>query len=115
MTSVIDPPGLIRFEGFGVGTEIWGSTQANFAVVLPGRHTKETAILLNDPAGALLAETAGRDDTPEFREAAARAAGEALLHELVGNDAHIPSLISVSRALIEAEPGLRERIVSRLA
>ena len=115
MTSVIDPPGLIRFEGFGVGTEIWGSTQANFAVVLPGRHTKETAILLNDPAAALIAEGAATEITPEFREAAARAAGEVLLEELVRSDSHIPSLISVSRALMEAEPGLRERIVSRLA
>ena len=106
MTAVTGPDVLIRFEGYSPGTEIWGSTQANFLVQLPGRHAKECAVLLNDPAARLLAANAGQDDTPEFREMAARAVGEAILHDIVARGAPLESVVMASSAYFEAHPAV---------
>ena len=105
----------IRFEGYSPGTEIWGSTQADFLVQSSGQHAKEAAILLNDPAAKMLAEASGREDTPEFREEAARVAGQVVLEELVGRTVSLDSIITVSKWYFELNPGALERVKAALA
>ena len=106
MAAATEPSFAIRFEGYSPGTEIWGATQANFLVSTPGQHSKEAAVLLNDPAAAMLANELGRDDTPEFREAAARAVGYAALTDIVTRGAHFDSALIVSRAYLEEHPAV---------
>lgn len=59
--------GNVRFEGMGVGTEIWGATQANFLVLVPPQHAKEAAVLLNDPAAKQLASAQWAPDQSRNR------------------------------------------------
>lgn len=109
------PPGELRFESLSAGTDIWGATQSNFLVALPGRHAKEAAILLNDPAAKLLAEAAGAENTEEFRAEAARVAGEVILRVRMESGWPIESIISVSRKFLEDEPEIAEQIKVALA
>ena len=105
----------VRFEGYSVGTEIWGSTQANFLVKLPGRNAREAAVLLNDPTATLLAGATGHDDTPEFRERAARIAGELALRDAVERRGEFDSVTLLSKAYLEQRPGLFGQIQAALA
>ena len=105
----------VRFEGYSPGTEIWGSTQADFLLVVPGRHAKEMAVLLNDPAAKFLAESTGREDGPEFRETAARGTGEAALSELVASGRPFESILMISRAYLDEHPAVLERVKAELA
>ena len=106
MTTAMEPTAEIRFEGYSPGTEIWGSTQANFLVQFAGRHAREVAVLLNDPAAKLLAADSGREDSQEFREEAARAVGEAVLKDVVARGASIESVVMASAAYFEAHPAV---------
>jgi hypothetical protein len=106
MTLVTEPAALIRFEGYTPGTEIWGSTQANFLIQYPGQHAKEAAVLLNDPAARLLAVSAGREDSQEFREEAAKVVGEAVLKDIVDRGAPLESIIMASAAYFDARPNV---------
>jgi len=108
-------PAAVRFEGFSIGTEIWGSTQANFLVRLPGRNAREAAVLLNDPTAALLAEATGNTDSPEFRQRAARIAGELTLQEAVERRGEVDAVIMLSRAYLEQRPGLFGQVQAALA
>ncbi|MEO8538220.1 MAG: hypothetical protein ABI577_00675 [bacterium] len=107
--------GEVRFEGLSVGTEIWGATQANFLVSFPGRHAKEAAILLNDPAAKLLSEATGRENTPEFRAQAAAIAGEIILLDRLEHGAPIESVMSLSGSFFAEEPAVGDRIKAALA
>ncbi|MEZ4481292.1 MAG: hypothetical protein R3B97_09075 [Dehalococcoidia bacterium] len=72
----------IEFQRFTPGADLLGATQANFSIDRPGIHAKELSILLNNPAAAYIAEIVGRENTPAFREEAARIAGKAWLRRL---------------------------------
>ncbi|MGB4862891.1 MAG: hypothetical protein WBO97_10540 [Tepidiformaceae bacterium] len=117
MTAVMDPPAeiVITFEGTSPGTEIWGATQANFSVHVPGHNAKEGAALLNDPAATMLAEAVGKDDTPEFREAAARAAGKAAVKEMMARGEPFDSTLMISRAYLQERPAVFEAAKAALA
>lgn len=110
MTSQPESQAMVRFEGGSVGTEIWGMTQANFLVVIPGRHAKETAINLTDKAAAVLAEQLGEANTAEFRQRVAREAGYAFLEPLAKDEGHIDSVIVVSEAFLEEHPEVLSRL-----
>lgn len=114
MTVVTEPAALIRFEGYSPGTELWGSTQANFLIQLPGRNAKECAVLLNDPAARLLAGAAGREDTPEFREVAARVVGQAILDDVVARGGPLESIVMASIAYFESNPAVLARAEAAL-
>ncbi len=114
MTAVTEPTENIRFEGYTVGTEIWGATQANFLIAMEGRHAKEAAILLNDPAAKYLAEVLGAEDSEEFRQAAARAVGQAVLREALANGRPFSSITTVSRTYFDEHPGVLEAVRAAL-
>jgi len=114
MTAVMEA-GEVRFEGFSPGTEIWGSTQANFLVKLPGRHAKESAILLNDPTAKALAEELGRENTQEFREEAARLAGGIIFRDVLERGRPIDSVVMASNAFFEERPDLLAALKASLS
>ncbi len=115
MAAATESPFQIRFEGFSPGTEIWGATQANFLISAQDRHSKEAAALLNDPAAKMLAADLGREDNPEFREAAARAVGQAALTELVAIGAPFDSALIISNAYLEEHPSVLNAAKAALA
>ena len=96
----------ITYHGPGEGAELWGGTQADFALDWPGRPAKEVAILLQDAAAEALAQAASAEDGPDFRAAAARAMGEVWLQALVERQGHIESVIVVSAATLAERPEL---------
>jgi hypothetical protein len=100
----------VRFEGMSVGTELWGMTQANFLVSLPGRHAKEAAVLLNDAAAKLVAEAAGVDDTPQLRERLAMETGKYWLRHQLDAGASVESAVIVSSGLLREHPDLLEHL-----
>ena len=111
-------PSAIRFESIGVGTELWGGTQANFLIVHTGHHAKEAAVVLNTPAAAYIAEFLGEADTPEFRALAAQHVGRLWLEHLEAAGRPVPSLVFLSKSALEAEPALLEQLrpgIGRLA
>ena len=100
--------GNVRFEGMGVGTEIWGATQANFLVLMPPHHAKEAAVLLNDPAAKQLASALGLEDSAEFRADAARAVGQLYLEDRLAAGKPIESVTTLSHAFFNERPDLFE-------
>ncbi len=113
MTAVTEPA-MVRFEGIASGTEIWGGTQADFTIQAEGWPAKEAAVLLNDPAAALLAEAVGRENTEEFRNAAAEAAGRVVFELEAAKRGSIDSLVMVSKAYFDLNPGVFERVKALL-
>ena len=103
---------LVRYEGIGSGVgELWGATQANFLVSggqLPAG--KEVAVMLNDPAAAMLAEAAGAENTPEFRAIAAQRVGEAAIRQEYGRTGRVAAIVTVSRMTLESQPALLEAL-----
>ena len=114
MTMATDS-GQVRFEGYSVGTEIWGSTQANFLVKMPGRNAKEVAVLLNDPTARAIAEAVGREDSQAFREQAARITGEFVLRDILEKRHQVESVILVSKSYFEEFPGLLDEVRAALS
>ncbi|HNM78252.1 MAG TPA: hypothetical protein PKI89_07810 [Tepidiformaceae bacterium] len=104
--TTTETTGAVMFQGIGVGTEIWGATQANFLVSLPPGHAKEVAILLNDPAAKQLASEVGAEDGDDFRALAAQAAGEAYLQDRLTNGHPIEAVSYISHALLATRPDL---------
>ncbi len=98
----------VRFEGMGVGTEIWGATQANFLVLMPPHHAKEAAVLLNDPAAKQLAAAVGVEDGDAFRAEAARAVGQLYLEDRLAAGKPIESVTTLSHAFFTDRPDLLE-------
>lgn len=103
MVTAPDADTLVRFESYGTGDEIWGATQANFVVVRSGQNARETAVFLNDPAAAYLAELLGQQDTEEFRSLAARQVGARWLQRLVDAGQRVDAVTMLSRALLERD------------
>ena len=101
---------MVRYEGGSTGTEIWGMTQANFLIAIPGRHAKETAINLTDPAAQMLATQLGRENLPEFRQEAAREAGYAYLSPAAAAGGHVESIVVVSEGFLEDHPEVLRRL-----
>ena len=106
MTSAATPEITVRYEGPGVSTEIWAMTQANFLVMIPGHHAKESAIALVDNAAQFLAAQLGREDTPENRQALARDTGAYILRKRAKAGEHTDSVTTVSVALLSQHPEL---------
>ncbi|MCC6382925.1 MAG: hypothetical protein IT304_10480 [Dehalococcoidia bacterium] len=104
MVTAPDAETTVRFEGYGSGDEIWGATQANFVLVRPGQNARETAVFLNDPAAAHLADLLGEQDTEEFRARAARHVGAGWLERLIQGGRRVDAVIVLSRALLERDP-----------
>jgi hypothetical protein len=100
----------VRYEGGSVGTEIWGMTQANFLVAIPGRHAKEAAINLTDAAANALAAELGQENTVEFRQRMAREAGLAYLEPLAEADGHVDSQIVISEGFLDEHPEVLDRL-----
>ncbi|MFN0146324.1 MAG: hypothetical protein ACKVT1_07430 [Dehalococcoidia bacterium] len=96
----------VEFESIGTATEILGGTQANFVVHRPGQHGKEVAVVLNVPAATYAAKAVGVADTPEFQESATRRLGQAWLERVLARGEHADSVVFLSRAILEREPGL---------
>ena len=114
MTTMAEPA-MVRFEGIAPGTEIWGGTQADFTIQAEGRTAKEAAVLLNDPAAAILAEAVGRENTEDFRADAAKAAGTVIFEREAAHGGDIESLVMVSKAYLETHPELLERVKAAFA
>ncbi|MEX0784920.1 MAG: hypothetical protein WD557_19980 [Dehalococcoidia bacterium] len=112
MTQAPETELLVRYEGTGSGAhEIWGGTQANFLVAANGwPGAREVAVMLNDPAAALLAESAGAENTDEFRAEAANRVGEAVIRERHRRLGHVDAVVTVSRATLEEHPELLEAV-----
>ena len=115
MTTQQDTNAMVRYEGGSVGTEIWGMTQANFLVVVPGRHAKETAINLTDAAAEAVAGQMGAENTAEFRQNVAREAGAAFLEPLAAAGGHVDSIIVVSEAFLDQHPEVLVRLKAAAA
>jgi hypothetical protein len=96
----------VKFLGITPGGEIFGGTQANFAVDWPDTPAKELSILLNDPAAVYAAEKLGRENTPAFRDIAAERIGLAFVARLATQRHRLDSVTFITRAMLEADPAL---------
>jgi len=105
----------IRFEGMGEGTSAWGYTQANFLVHTPGRHGREIAVQVNDPACKYVASQLGQADSPELRDQIARAAGECWLPVVLAEQPDLPAIVTVSKAFLDEHPDILAAIKAALA
>lgn len=110
MSAATEPETLVRYDGISPGASIWGYTQGNFLVAVPGRNAKESAILMNEPAGKYLIAESALDDTPENREMLLKAIGEAWYPVLVEAGGDIPSIVTVSRAFLDDHPEVVEAV-----
>ena len=114
-TGTLHAADAVRFEGFSVGTEIWGMTQANFLVQVPGRHAKEAAVMFNDAAARMVAEVIAQPNSEELRERAAVAAGSAWFERAVATGAGIDSAVQVSEGFLHEHPWVLDAIKRALA
>ena len=96
----------VSYEGGGLGTELWGMTQANFLIAVPGRHAKEAAVNLTDAAALWLAKDLGEPDSLEFRQETARRLGAAFLAGVVEKELPVDSISIVSEGFLEDHPEL---------
>ncbi|MBI5946509.1 MAG: hypothetical protein HY875_00030 [Chloroflexi bacterium] len=107
MTTSSEPALQVQYEGGGVGTELWGMTQANFLVHVPNDASREVAVMVNDAAAAFLASRYGQDDTPEFRKNLARVVGRLWIEALHAEHGRISTpVLVISRATFDEQPGL---------
>ena len=114
MTAAEQLESQVQYEGPGVGSELWGGVQANFLVTWPHHHSREIAVLLNDPALAYLMDRTAAVDTPEFREGAARHVGDLWLQKLLKEGHPIPPVVVISRASLEAVGPFVDAIVNQV-
>lgn len=105
---------IIAYEGPGTAGEFWGATQAYFVVERPHQPAREVAILLNDAAAEALARQLGVEDTTEFREKAARAAGEAWIRKLLESGVHLAPSVFISAGTLREHPELVEAVRAAL-
>ena len=105
MTS-LETHSRVRYEGGSAGTEIWGMTQANFLVAMPGRHAKEVAVNLTDSAAAWLAKELGAEDSKTFRQDTARQIGAGYLTSAVDRGLAFDSMVIASEGFLEQHPEL---------
>ena len=104
--TAVQPQLMVRYEGGSPGTEIWGMTQANFLVAMPGRHAKESAVNLTDKAALWLANELGVPDSKEFRQDAARQIGTAFFSSVVERGLPLESIVLVAEGFLEDHPEL---------
>jgi hypothetical protein len=109
-----EPELQLRYQGPGYATEIWGVTQANFIIAIPGRNARELAVNVGPPVTTYMAEKAGREDTPEFRDAAAGALGECRLRQLYARGHQIDAIETITADLLEREPELLDCALKKL-
>lgn len=100
----------IQYEGAGAGTEIWGMTQANYLVAVPGGAAREVAVMVNDAAGAFLAERYQQENSPEFRKDLSRVVGRLWIEAFHEHHGHVGPLLVISRATFGEQPGLLAEI-----
>lgn len=105
----------IVYTGPGEAGELWGGTQANFAVELPDGGAKEAAVLLNDAATRQLAQELGIENTPEFRDLAARIIGQAWLQRNLRLYRRVDGNSMVSAADLKEAPELAEALKASVA
>lgn len=105
----------VRYECPGAGTEIWGMTQANFSVFIPGHHAKESAVNVTDAAARYLASELGREDTAEFRQRMATRIGARVLEQLAASGAHLDSAITISVAYLQEHPEILHELKAQEA
>lgn len=105
MTTLEAQP-TVRYEGGSAGTEIWGMTQANFLIAIPGHHAKEAAVNLTDAAASWLAKELGKADSKEFREEMARRIGAAFLSRIVAGGLAVESIVIASEGFLDDHPEL---------
>lgn len=105
----------VGYEGSSPGTDTWGYTQANFLVAIPGRNSKESAILMNEPAGKFLAAELEMADSAETRDALARALGEVWFPILIERGGDVESIVTVSRGFLDNHPEVIEAVRKALA
>lgn len=110
MPGTTESPAIVRYEGPSPGTDVSGYTQANFLVAVPGRNAKESAILMNGPAGRFLADEFGLEDSAEVRDALARALGETWFPTLVERGGDVESIVTVSRGFLDDHPEVVEAV-----
>jgi len=115
MPGATKSPAIVRCEGSSPGTDIWGYTQANFLVAIPGRNSKESAILMNEPAGKFLSAELGLEDSTETRDVLACALGEAWFPVLVEHGGDVESIVTVSRGFLDNHPEVIEAVRKALA
>ena len=115
MPVATESAATVRYEGSSPGSDSWGYTQANFLVAIPGRHPKESAILMNEPAGKFLVAELGLEESTEVREALARALGEAWFPILVEHGGDVESIVTVSRGFLDNHPEVVEAVRKALA
>jgi len=108
----VDAPSevIVRYDGGAVGTEIWGMTQANFLVRLPGANAKDVAVMLNDAAARVLAKALEQEDTPEFRRAAVEHAGAYLVEKLANSGRYFSSALNLSEGVLDENPDILEHL-----
>ena len=106
METTMEAQPNVRYEGGSAGTEIWGMTQANFLIAIPGRHAKEAAVNLTDSAALWLAKELGQVDSKEFREETARRIGVAFFSNVVAGGFAVESIVIASEGFLEDHPEL---------
>lgn len=106
MVAMSEPEVSLYYQGPGYATEIWGTTQANFLIEIPGRNDREVAVDMGDPVATFLSEKTGLENTPEFRADAARLVGGLRLRQLVAQGEVIDAIVTVSVDLLERDPEL---------
>jgi hypothetical protein len=104
--NTAEPEITVRYEGTGVGTEIWGMTQANFLVGRKGRAGQEVAVMLSNPAAEVLAAAVGRPDTPELRRELARHVGSIWTEKIFARHGRVDPTVTISRGTLEEHPEL---------
>ena len=105
MTTLQENEASIQFEGLGSGAhELFGGTQANFLINVPGRSDREIAVLVNDPTMEFLAERLGVENTQEFRDRAAEVVGRLWITRAMDRGLRVPPAITISRNLLEQNP-----------
>lgn len=104
----------LTYQGPGISTEIWGVTQVNFIIAVPGRHARELAVDVGLPVGAFMAEQLGVENTEEFRVVAARALGECHLHQQHAQGHQIDSVEAISVDFIKKDPDLLACALAKL-
>ena len=100
----------IQYEGAGSGTDIWGMTQANYLVAVPGGAAREVAVMVNDAASAFLAERYEEPANPEFRRNLVRVVGRLWIAAFHEHHGHLPPLLVISRATFAEQRGLLAEI-----
>ncbi len=112
MTTLVDPPLNVSYEGPGNGTELLGAVQANFFI---DRYDREVAVLVNTPALEFLAAELGVEADDAWNERAAAVVGEAVVRDQYTEGGRIEALTFVGKSVFVEIPGLLDHVKLVLA